>query len=129
MNSDLELVLAAEKKRYAVLYELWKVARESTQQTISMRELVTNGVIAEDDVIPLLCYLRDEGLVIDSNLFISFTHKGIVEIERSIKHPERETEHFSAMVIQHFHAPVGIVQTGAESTGNLVSDSRMDPDL
>jgi len=119
MNNDLELVLAAEKKRYAVLYELWKVAGDSTQQTVNIRELVKNGIIRQEDVIPVLCYLRDEGLVKDSDLWIHFTHKGIVEIERSIKHPERETEHFSAMVIQHFHAPVGIVQTGADSTGNL----------
>ena len=120
MNEDLELVLAAEKKRYAVLYELWKVAKDSTQQTVNINELVKNGIIQEDDVIPVLCYLRDEGLVKDSNLWINFTHKGIVEMERSIKHPERETEHFSAIVIQHFHAPVGIVQTGAESTGNII---------
>jgi hypothetical protein len=119
MNTDLELVLGAERKRYAVMYELWKVAKDSTQQTLSIKELVKSGIIQEDDVIPVLCYLRDEGLVKDSDLWINFTHKGIVEIERSIKHPDRETEHFSAMVIQHFHASVGIVQTGADSTGNI----------
>src|SRR5258706_9270054 len=123
MSKDLELVLAAEKKRYTVLYELWKVAKDSTQQTLNIQELVKSGIIQEDDVIPVLCYLRDEGLVKDSDRWINFTHKGIVEIERSIKHPERETEHFSATVIQHFHAPVGIVQTGLGSTGNVVDDS------
>jgi hypothetical protein len=63
--------------------------------------------------------LRDEGLTTDNNLWLNLTHRGLVEIERSIKNPEAATEHFHQVVIQYFHAPVGAVQTAPHSTADI----------
>jgi hypothetical protein len=38
---------------------------------------------------------------------VAITHRGTVEVERSIASPDEPTEHFQAPVIQHFYAPVG----------------------
>jgi len=42
----------------------------------------------------------------------SITHRGVKEVEQSIKNPEKSTDQFSSPVIQIFNAPVGNVQTG-----------------
>lgn len=122
MNEDLELIRGAETKRYQLLYETWKATRDGTQVSFNASNLEKNGAMKERDLSQAFRYLRDEGLVGDSYPWVTLTHEGLIEIERSIKHPEHETKHFSAMVIQHFHGPVGIVQTGPGSTGNVVDD-------
>ena len=123
MNEDLALIQESEKRRYKLLYEVWKAMRDGTQSGFNANDLIKNGIMKERDLSQAFQYLRAEGLLGDSYPWVDLTHEGLVEIEHSIKHPENETEHFSATVIQHFHAPVGIVQTGSASTGNIVDDS------
>lgn len=122
MSEDLELIREAERKRYKLLYETWKATRGGTQGSFDANDLIKNGLMKDPGLSLAYRYLRDEGLVEDSYPQLSLTHEGLVEIERSVKHPEQETKHFSAVVIQHFNAPVGIVQTGPESTGNIVNN-------
>lgn len=123
MNEDLALIQEAEKMRYTLLYEVWKAMRDGTQSGFNANDLVKNGIMKERDLSQAFQYLRAERLLGDSFPWVDLTHWGLVEIEHSIKHPESETAHFSATVIQHFHGPVGIVQTGTGSTGNVVENS------
>lgn len=123
MNEDLGLIQEAEKRRYKLLYQVWKAMRDGTQAGFNANDLVKNGIMNETDLSLAFRYLRAEGLLGDSFPWVDLTHEGLVEIEHSIKHPETETEHFSATVIQHFHGPVGIVQAGSGSTGNIVDNS------
>src|SRR5207245_10926981 len=49
------------------------------------------------------------------------------EVEDSIRRPDRDTEHFSTGILrtvieQHFHGPVGAVQTGEGSTAHVVQN-------
>lgn len=50
------------------------------------------------------------------------SHRAIVEIEQSIRNPNRATEHFAATVIQNFNAPVGSVQTGDYSSSTVTQN-------
>src|SRR4051812_29686508 len=68
-------------------------------------------------------WLKDEGLLkgmgTDS---VSITHQGRSEVENSIRHPDRETDHFTPLVMQmvnNFHAPVGAFQTGNDAVANV----------
>lgn len=119
MDEDLEWIKEVETRRYKLLYEVWKAMRDGTQAGFDANLLLKNGVMNERNLSEAFRYLRAEGLLGDSFPWVDLTHEGLVEIERSIKHPESETKHFSAVVIQHFHAAVGIVQTGSGNTGNI----------
>jgi hypothetical protein len=57
-------------------------------------------------------------------------HRGVVEIEAAILHPENATEHFTQQVVQivnNFHAPVGAVQVGASTVANVVQPGGVEP--
>jgi len=75
-----------------------------------------------NDVQEAFDYFVNEGLLeslSDEGLVVSLTHAGKVEIERSITHPQRETEHFAVQVLMHFHAPVASVQSGNQSIAEI----------
>jgi hypothetical protein len=87
----------------------------------------------EFDILDVAGYLAEEGLLeIGSDKEqdrppvpnLCLTHKGIVEVERSIDHPTGATEHFSAQIVQHFNAPVGSVQSGVNSTASSTQHLR-----
>ena len=80
------------------------------------------SAIDRKDFYHVLQYLTDEGLASKSNLVVSLTHEGIVEFEDSLRSPTESTTHFPAPVIQHFHGPVGAVQTGAQSITNVTQE-------
>lgn len=68
-------------------------------------------------------WLCGQGLATSMGQHLAITHAGICEVEDSIRHPARDTEHFSPTVIQHvnmtFNAAVGAVQSGANATANV----------
>jgi hypothetical protein len=108
MKEDLEIVIDIEKKRYAVLYEIWKVGKDDLRQGLHIDTIKEEGIISEQEVIPIICYLRDEGLTIDNNLWLQLTHRGLVEIERSIKNPENarvSDELCKRVSVQRWHSP------------------------
>ncbi len=122
MNDDLKIVLDVEKKRYAVLYEIWKVTKDNLGQSLHISTVEDKGIINEQERYPIITYLRNEGLITDNNLSLHLTHKGLVEIERSIKNPQNSTEHFHQIVIQYFHGTVGAVQTAPHSAADIMQN-------
>ena len=66
-------------------------------------------------------YLLAEGLIRMHGTGYSarLTHEGVKEINEAVKHPNQPTLHFVVRVIQHFHGPVGAVQSGSDATANV----------
>jgi hypothetical protein len=67
-------------------------------------------------------WLVNEGLIETQALdpLWSITHQGIREVEAAKKNPGKSTDHFASSVTQYvFNAPVGAVQTGAQSTASV----------
>lgn len=76
-------------------------------------------------------YLSEEELVrmetdnengFPSGVSLCLTHKGILEVERTINHPTEATEYFPAPIVQNFHGPVGSVQSGEKSIANTTQN-------
>lgn len=116
MTTDL-----AEKQRvrYQLLAKLYELSDGSRRNRVRVEDLMKESAIDRKDFYHVLQYLTDEGLASKSNLVVSLTHEGIVEFEDSLRSPTESTTHFPAPVIQHFHGPVGAVQTGAQSITNV----------
>jgi hypothetical protein len=125
MSDDLEEVLERQKNRYKILYGIYKsVAGKKNYHRcyVEVPELIEAMGMNDEDVYEALDYLVEEGLLLsisDELFIISLSHRGKVEVERSITHPNESTEHFMVSVVQHFHAPVGVVQSGSHSTAGV----------
>jgi hypothetical protein len=121
MTTDL-----AEKQRvrYQLLAKLYELSDGSRRNRVRVEDLMKESAIDRKDFYHVLQYLTDEGLASKSNLIVSLTHEGIVEFEDSLRSPTESTTHFPAPVIQHFHGPVGAVQTGAQSIGGYCRKRR-----
>lgn len=121
MNSDLELVLDRERKRYQLLLHLWRVSIGHTNKRVDLKDLGKSLGLTEAECMEVIIYLRNEGLIHGVSLGYTgaISHKGIVEIERTIKHPHQATEHFHVQVIQNFHGTVGAVQNSSNSVANI----------
>lgn len=83
----------------------------------------------EFDILDIAGYLEEEGLLVigvdkqEGRLpmqHLCLTHKGIIEVERSIEYPTEATEHFPAPIVQYFNGPVGSVQSGQNNTSRAV---------
>jgi hypothetical protein len=128
-----------QAKRLSLLRLLYDFS--SGQRCIVAVSFLTEGLKSDEyEILETAFYLSEEGLLnIGQNQEqrmppgpnLCLTHKGIVEVERSIDHPSEATEHFSASVIQNFHGPVGAVQTGPQSEAtidqHLNLESRLGP--
>lgn len=125
MSDDLAEVLARQQKRYQVLYFIYKsvVPRaDYFRQYIELSKATEATRLSADDVQEAFDYFVNEGLLEslgDEGVAVSLTHAGKVEMERSITHPQRETEHFAVQVLMHFHAPVASVQSGNRSIAEI----------
>jgi hypothetical protein len=132
MNEDLEEVLKRQKSRYKLLHLIYKgVAGKKDYQMryVEVSQLIEVTEMNDEDVYEAVDYLVEEGLLSsigDEFSAVSLTHRGKVEMERSITHPHEPTEHFMGQVVQHFHAPVGVVQTGAYSTASITQHLSFD---
>jgi hypothetical protein len=132
MNEDLEEILKRQKNRYKLLHLIYKgVAGKKDYQMryVEVSQLIEVTEINDEDVYEAVDYLVEEGLlasISDELSAVSLTHRGKVEMERSITHPHEPTEHFMGQVVQHFHAPVGVVQTGAYSTASITQQFSFD---
>ena len=131
MDPSLERVISEDKIRYTVLRKLYEKAGPVTDSRTLYSDLVTEEEFNENKVCPTVEYLKNENLIdVDWNgredPILSITHKGIKEVEQSIRQPKESTEHFSPKVIQHFHGPVGAVQAGNDNTANVTQHNSLD---
>lgn len=113
-----KLILEKEQKRYRVLKRIYVESGgnpmvEVSEDTIIEKERISAGELVNE----ILRYLAEEHLIRYARFrTVAIDHLGIREIEDSVKHPNRDTEHFQSTIIQHFHAPVHNVQTGNQNT-------------
>lgn len=110
-------------KQYEVLRWIFDKANGNRSKIINVFDLVTeNPKYTRDELERISDYLEGEGLierVANEEIIVQLTHKGIVEIQKSINNPQNSTEHFPAQVINNFYAPVGSNQTGNQNIANV----------
>jgi hypothetical protein len=130
MQSSLDIVQEKDRKRYALLMKLWEAASGSEVSRVSFTKIAEQAGLNRDEQNEIYRYFDSEGFFStgDAGGGVILSHRAILEIEQSIRNPKRATEHFAATVIQNFNAPVGAVQTGAQSssivTQNFGSNAR-----
>jgi hypothetical protein len=106
-----------DEVRYETLRYIYDLTNGLTTRSVDFSKYFgcTNSRQEEEqyaDIRNAINYLEEENLIKwDSDEEYSITHRGVKEVEQSIKNPERSTEHFSP-VIQFYTAPVGTVQNG-----------------
>jgi hypothetical protein len=122
MNENQNIVQQKQERRYKLLIELWKAAEGKEYIKIDFLRVAGKAGFDEQEAREIYNYFNGENFfkhqtVIGLNVMLS--HKAITEIENSIAHPQKSTEHFSSTVIQNFHAPVGAVHTGNNNVSNI----------
>lgn len=127
-----------QQTRLLVLRRLFEISL-GRHSLVSIQIFCNDTGMDYHDVIEAARYLAEEGLLtirdevphaVTPPPYLSLTHKGIVEVEQSITNPTKPTEHFPAPVVQHiqnFHASVGAVQTGAQSTAHAIQNLGVEP--
>jgi hypothetical protein len=121
-HASLESVIEKQKKRYQVMLKMYEIAVDDQMKSISQDKLTEAAQIPKLELNRILRYLSEERLVeLVTFATIAITHQGIKEVEDSIEHPNKPTEHFPAVVIQHFYNVQGGVQVNGEGNSQTVS--------
>jgi len=125
-------ILEKDKKRYEILRWIFDEADGDESSFVDLRKLIdektdySEANRLEREFETISDYLAGENLIkqiAENGLFVQLTHQGVIEVEESIRNPEKPTEHFSVPVIQNFqytfNAPVGSVQQGNQNVANV----------
>jgi hypothetical protein len=120
MNNNFTLIQDKQKKRYEMLLKLWEATGGRELVEVSFSELAQQVGLSDEEAMEIYVYFMEEHLFGYRGVYddrrVTLSHKAVVEVEQSIAHPDKGTEHFSSTVIQNFNAPVGSVHTGPHST-------------
>lgn len=109
-----------EKQRYLMLRKVYDATEGSVRTLVSFEELAQEAGLSTEDAQLAEEYLIGEGLIEGATLLhVTLTHRGMMEVESSMRHPSKPTEHFGPTTILNFHAPVGVVQNGSGNTANV----------
>ena len=94
-----------QERRLALLCEVYRVAVGNTKQGLgpsNLQDCARRALLSGRDGDHALRWLVEEGLVersaVRGTIFI--THAGVKEVEASFAHPDNDTAHFAASVIQ-----------------------------
>jgi hypothetical protein len=114
-----------DRQRFAVFQAGYELSEGSERRYVNFEEIISRTGLSRQQIKEAYEYLVGEGLLVYRGFggICGITHRGIKEYEQSLRQPNKSTAHFSATVIQHIHtfnAPVGTVQTGENSTANVV---------
>lgn len=108
---------------YEVLKWIFDKAGGSQNEIVDLLLLPTeNSKYSKNTLEKISDYLEGENLLvrpINEGIEVQITHKGIVEIQKSINSPNTPTEHFPSHVINNFYANVGSNQTGNHNIANV----------
>jgi hypothetical protein len=123
--NDYQLVLQKQKNRFDVLRFIYQETNGEEHKVTTARDIGKATGISIEEVVNILIYLQNEGLVKSLSLLhpsselipINILHQGVVEIEAAITQPDQATEHFVAQI---FHitnnAPISTQQFGNQNT-------------
>jgi hypothetical protein len=123
MEKARQRVLEKDRKRYSVLKAIYTGTDGQKDKAVTFNKVFQVTGLPGEEIIQVLEYLEAEELVkpkIDysGGGFIWITHKGVIEIEASIKNPETSTEHFPAQVFHtYIYGTLGVLQQAGE--GNI----------
>jgi hypothetical protein len=121
-HASLESIIEKQKLRYQILRKMYEIAGDDLTYIIRPALLYETEGTTKDEIIRVLDYLRAEGLVKHDVGEITISHEGVKEIEDSIQNPNKSTEHFMSVIIQHFYGNVeGGVQVGGEKNSQEVT--------
>jgi hypothetical protein len=120
MNDAHKLLEEKEKVRYEILKWIYEQTNGATTTRLDLSQFFRATSLSPKEtqeyigIRDAINYLSEERLIECMTLGHSYsiTHRGVKEVEQSIKNPEKSTDHFSSPVIQIFNASVGNVQTG-----------------
>jgi hypothetical protein len=120
-NASLASIVAKQTKRYRTLLEMYEITDGNAGKDVHPSTLRERLGLSEDELHRVFDYLDAEGLI-KRGASLQISHKGIIEIEDSIQNPNRRTEHFMSVVIQHFYGNVaGGVQGGGMNNVQAVT--------
>lgn len=102
MDEGRDRVLQRDALRLAFLRRLYDETDGSTRAMVPLDQLAEALNLGRADAARILDYLRAEGLagVAGAGPLVEITHFGVLEVEESIRNPDRGTEHFTPAVIQ-----------------------------
>jgi hypothetical protein len=126
MTTDLEKVEEREQKRYNFLKAIYDKVGDSTgDDAIRYAEASEKARLGHGEGYQIFTYVRDKGFLSGRTGvgWLALSHQGIIEMERSILHPEERTDHFKPGVVQRFYAAVGVVQNAADSTAYVTQNN------
>lgn len=129
MNAD-QHILEQDRKRFLVLTTIYENSKLDKDEVTSTGDICNQTSICGEELLHILQYLEGETLIkpmspllamYGGQAFVAITHKGIREVEDSLKKPHESTAHFPAQVFQNtFNAPVGAIQQGGQNnTANV----------
>jgi DNA-binding IscR family transcriptional regulator len=127
MNDNYQLVLEKDRKRFEVLRFVYIDTDGRDDQASSITEIGHATGISDEELIQILVYLKNEGLIkVLGSIYgggstaIQILHQGICEIEAAIKKPNESTEHFPMQVFNITNnSSVGGQQFGNNNTLNI----------
>lgn len=125
MGTELERVDERQEARYRVLKNIYDAAGDSITGGCDISVAFAGAASDMEEGHGILEYLDERGLISDSTAGsnVALSYQGIVEVERSIMHPESPTEYFGPGMVQHFYAAVGVVQNAADSTALIKQEN------
>jgi len=126
MDNASQLVLKKQQNRYKMLKAIYE-AGSSEYRPVNLYDIGKELGLVREEINDAELYLLGQGLItrFDDQGGIRLMHKGTVEVESSIQHPNNPTEHFSTQVIQpiqNFYGAVGAVQNASHSTANVTQN-------
>lgn len=134
MSTDTELLEQNQKLRYEILRTMYNETYGSYRNPEEFEFTPTTVSAAlqlpRPNTLIAMQYLNEKGLIrkkieIDGDPIYVLAHQGILEIEKSIEFPKSPTEHFMTSVVQNFHAPVGSIQNGPNSTAQVIQNNNI----
>lgn len=125
MSTELDRVDERQKARYRVLKNIYDAAGDSITGGCDISVAFAGAASDMDEGHGILEYLDEKGLISDSTAGrnVALSYQGIVEVERSIMHPESPTEYFGPGMVQHFYEAVGVVQNAADNTAKVEQEN------
>lgn len=125
--NEKDIAIRNLTKRYQLIREIYKAVDGRAFVDTEFTPITDFLGMDELEALDAHRYFDAEGFFANAGRMfgeevVSLSHAAIVEIERSITHPSLSTEHFSASVVQHFHASVGTVQTGNNNIANVTQN-------
>lgn len=112
-HPDLERLQKKQSLRLRILLLLYRRYCDGISKVVEHNDLKQWFDNPDIEVQQELGYLNHEGLIESvTHVHWAITHSGIKETEHTIQFPDKPTPHFLLSVIQHYHAPVAVVQNG-----------------